>query len=429
MPPRELASIPFDWTGRTQRVGTWVGGRNCPPHVFSPILLVLTRLCTLTRAADPSQPATDVLSPARPGRAVVSRDGLRDIAVDEMREGVVVLTEEGTIADCNPAVARAIGIDPDDAVGTALSDAAPDIATVLEGDAASSGDASRDADATNATSGRVGELFVRSAADGDRRYQVTVSSFDDGNHSGRVVTLRDVTDHYRRRRRLSVLNRVLRHDLRNEMNVVLGYTEMLEGSLEGGGRSGPTGGSANEADAASAVGRIRDAATEMLDLSDQIRSVTATLDATDSTTTSLDAVGLLEALTDSLAREHPEARVSLDAPDSAWVTAIDIIDSAFDNLLENAIVHNHRSPPTVDVTVQKTDRRVTVTVADNGPGIAQEELATFQSAGETPLTHSSGFGLWLVVWLVEESGGGVSFDVGETGTEVTVRLPTASPPK
>lgn len=48
--------------------------------------------------------------------------------------------------------------------------------------------------------------------------------------SGRAISLRDVTDRRIRAQRLAVLNRVLRHNIRNDMNVVTGYAEMLDGS-------------------------------------------------------------------------------------------------------------------------------------------------------------------------------------------------------
>jgi signal transduction histidine kinase len=42
------------------------------------------------------------------------------------------------------------------------------------------------------------------------------------------VYLNDVTDVIEREQRISVLNRVLRHNIRNELNVVSAHLEMLE---------------------------------------------------------------------------------------------------------------------------------------------------------------------------------------------------------
>ena len=80
------------------------------------------------------------------------------------------------------------------------------------------------------------------------------------------------------------------------------------------------------------------------------------------------------------------------------------MDHGDGDLLENVVSHNHRRQPSVDVTIPAVDGYVAVTVAEDGPGIPQQELATFRAGGETAATHSSGLGLWLVVWVTEESG-------------------------
>ena len=346
----------------------------------------------------------------------MSRRSLREAAFETLSDGVVVLDEEGTVLDCNSAATAVLGVDAAGAVGRSLDAVAPDLAARVA-DAATGGP---DDDAAAGT-------VVEAAGDERRTYGVEVAAFEHDGDARRAVTLRDVTERRRHRRRLSVLNRVLRHDLRNEMNVVLGYVEAIEGRLGDADAATPADGDRSEDDRVSPTERIREATTAMLDLSDEIREVEATLDAGESAT--LDVVGLVEALADSLSLEHPRAAVAVDAPESAWVTAVDIVDSAFEELLENAVVHNHRDRPTVEVTVRREGDRVAVTVADDGPGISQQEIDTFRSDGETQLTHSSGFGLWQVVWLVGESGGDVSFDVDESGTAVTVRLPAAEPPQ
>ena len=124
-----------------------------------------------------------------------------------------------------------------------------------------------------------------------------------------------------------------------------------------------------------------------------------------------------------------DTQITVDAPDAAWITATGLVDTVFENLLENAIEHSHRERPVIEVSVEDSGEFVAVTVADDGPGIPGQELRTFQSESETAVTHSSGLGLWLVVWITESSGGRVSFDVDETGTAVTVEFPAADPPE
>jgi signal transduction histidine kinase len=100
---------------------------------------------------------------------------------------------------------------------------------------------------------------------------------------------------------------------------------------------------------------------------------------------------------------------------------------AVDNLLENAVVHGDSLTPSVSVTVRRreTDGTVDVVVADDGPGIPEQERQVLVDGRETPLEHGSGLGLWLVNWIVSESMGELAFDDNEPrGSVVTISLPT-----
>jgi signal transduction histidine kinase len=108
------------------------------------------------------------------------------------------------------------------------------------------------------------------------------------------------------------------------------------------------------------------------------------------------------------------------------VCADELLESAIRNVLENAVVHNDGPEPTVEATVEADGDGYRIVVADNGPGIPAVERTVFTEARETALEHASGLGLWLVHWIVTESGGDLTIDTREpTGTLVTMRLPGA----
>ncbi|MGM0605381.1 MAG: histidine kinase N-terminal 7TM domain-containing protein, partial [Halobacteriota archaeon] len=61
-----------------------------------------------------------------------------------------------------------------------------------------------------------------------RTYEcVALNRLETPEIEGVVISARDVTETHRYERKLKVMNRVLRHDLRNDMNVVLGHAELL----------------------------------------------------------------------------------------------------------------------------------------------------------------------------------------------------------
>jgi signal transduction histidine kinase len=81
---------------------------------------------------------------------------------------------------------------------------------------------------------------------------------------------RDVTDLVSHEQRLTVLDRVLRHNIRNRLNVVLGYADRAERAIESTASTGdPLVIDADEL--RTDTDRIREAATDILDLSDSAR--------------------------------------------------------------------------------------------------------------------------------------------------------------
>ncbi|PSP82294.1 hypothetical protein BRC83_09725 [Halobacteriales archaeon QS_1_68_17] len=97
-----------------------------------------------------------------------------------------------------------------------------------------------------------------------------------------------------------------------------------------------------------------------------------------------------------------------------------VLQSVLTELVGNAVEHTDGS----GVAVGTTDDGTGITVADRGPGIPENELRVFETGEETQLQHGSGLGLWLVKWGVGRLGGDVQLDVDDTGTRVTVRLPS-----
>ncbi|MFC7029310.1 sensor histidine kinase [Halomicroarcula sp. GCM10025710] len=109
------------------------------------------------------------------------------------------------------------------------------------------------------------------------------------------------------------------------------------------------------------------------------------------------------------------------------------IQDALDNLLDNAITHN-TGDVVVDVTVRKyTPIHVTtrsfgqeavITIEDNGPGIPENERAVvFEEEDMSQLKHGSGFGLWVVRWIIESANGDVNYDRSDGWTTIELRLP------
>lgn len=239
----------------------------------------------------------------------------------------------------------------------------------------------------------------------------------------------------RREQMLLVLNRILRHNLRNTLNVVIGRASDLESTLDG---------DADE-DERRAAREIERAASDLLELADRARMTEDLLDPVSGTPRTDVATVVRERVAAFAAADAGDRRledVTVTGPERAMAACGEEIAVAVDELLANAAEHAGPAPTVaVDVAVDDGTDRVSITIADDGPGIPADQrlvLAGDRSISQT--AHTGGIGLWLVDWLVSRYDGCIRFP--ETGTDdadeaartdrgatVVLELPAAADPE
>ncbi|WP_066416884.1 histidine kinase N-terminal 7TM domain-containing protein [Halorubrum aethiopicum] len=233
-----------------------------------------------------------------------------------------------------------------------------------------------------------------------RTFETTVEPLFENAADEVVITAMDVTEGRRHEQRLQVLNRVLRHDLKNDANVIGGYADLLRDHVDAEGR-----------EHLDVIDRKVEALTH---LSDQAREIDVALhDEFDRA--EIDLASLVPRLCDSLEAAFPDASVTLSTPERAVVSADELLESAVRNVLENAVVHHDGAVANIDVCVRPDDDGYRVEIGDDGPGIPPVERTVFSEGRETPLEHASGLGLWLVHWIVTGSGGELAIETREPG--------------
>ncbi|WP_251343108.1 ATP-binding protein [Haloplanus halophilus] len=243
--------------------------------------------------------------------------------------------------------------------------------------------------------------------------RVWAAPLHDGDPGAAFVVL-DVTARRGRQQRLAVLNRVLRHNVRNDVNVVRGHVDRLADHVSDD----------DEARRSLRVARRR--LDAIVDLSDTARRIERVADADRAETVRMDLPEVVADRVDRLRRAHPACVVRTSLPDGAAVRAHELLPQALDNVLENAVEHADSATPrvTVDLSTGGGDR-VTLRVADDGPGLPPVERRVLETGVETQLTHSTGLGLWLTNWIVRVSSGRIDVETGDEGTTVVLELPAA----
>ncbi len=308
--------------------------------------------------------------------------------------------DSNVLVEVNQAFESTFGYDREELVGTDLNEriVPEDQVEVAE----SLDDRARDG-------GAVTETVRRVTADGVRDFLFHGVPFGTDGRRRAFGVYVDISEQKRRERRLEVLNRVLRHNVRNKTTVVRGYAELVADRVDGLDPNSET-----------AIARLREASAEIADISDVARSVQRCLEREVSEPVEL--VPVVEAL----ARQYrDDADVRLDLPAALPASTSGSAELALDQLLENAA--EHVASPTVRIAGENENGRVRLRVTDDGPGIPDDELSVVTGdRTTTQLEHASGLGLWAVRWVVENDGGTVRFETPETdevGTRVTLDLP------
>jgi signal transduction histidine kinase len=232
---------------------------------------------------------------------------------------------------------------------------------------------------------------------------------DDGEVVSYIGFQQDVTGRKERQRQLEILDRVLRHNLRNEVGVIRSQAETIQHGTSG--------------EIATSAEQIIDKTDELEALTEKERRITKLLQEDPSQTT-IELGDVIEDLTSDIRSKYPDASLSVELSDDVTVHASQYLPDAIHELVTNAIVHNDVEQE-VAISVTRTDDTVRIAIADNGPRIPEEERNISTSDAEpTPLYHGSGLGLWLVTLIVERSGGRLAFgENAPTGNVVEIELP------
>ena len=353
-------------------------------------------------------------------------------AIDDLTDPIVALALDRRVVRLNPAAEAVLGVNAETARDRPLDEFVELPVAAGEG---SEADSAPD-DAASDTEGSRETVEVDSAAGtGRRTYAVSTSRLTDpnGTHVGYTVVLSDVTERERRRQQLEVLNRILRHNLRNDAGVVRGYGEILRDRLD-------------DAELVRMADAVERRAGALAALGEKAGTVERLVSDGDASPVAVDDL-VASAVADARERE-PDAAVESNAEELAdgdWTTRVrgDALRAIVENTVENALDH-HDGEGTeredggawVRVSLRRAGGRVdgggdedrtarfVLVVEDDGPGVPDHEVAAIESGRETALEHGSGLGLWVVEWGAAAIGAAVDYaDREPRGTRVTVSIP------
>lgn len=311
----------------------------------------------------------------------------RDRLIEQLRDGVIVLDARGRIRDSNP-VARQIlaqfrkkGMDR-----TVVPDR-----LYAEGNE------------------------IEASVNGfDRWYRTEVHRFNNarGRDAGEIIYLNDISELARREQRISVLHRVLRHNIRNEMTILFGHLEYVQRAISG--------------HVVEDLQQIEHSADRIMGFAENARLIERTLKQ-DSGTEAVNVETCLEQAIGEVwdTNGYPDSIASVRTDGLPMVDVVDqeLLVRALAELIENAVIHGDGA---VEVEGHRRENWIDIDILDEGPGIPAAEIEALEAPVETSLEHGSGLGLWVARWTADLSGGELRFRRQGQTNIVCLRLPIAS---
>ena len=334
--------------------------------------------------------------------ALEADDAFMSTLVESINEGVVAVSDRGSVIRMNGSARRLLGVDAPTPFSAEVLPQAREIRAAL-----------REAMSGAATEPR--EMIFSG-----RTIAVTARPLPDG---GAVLALLDLTT----RRRLETIRRDFvanaSHELKTPLTVISGFAEtLLDPELPPAQRRQFVG------TIQSNVVRMQRIVDDLLDLAryESGSWVPNPVDL-DLRAAAADALGLVHAEAE---RRKLELRIDIAAGAERVFADATALRQILQNLVENAVRYTQAG--SVTVFASREERNVVVGVRDTGVGIPAEHLPRIferfyrVDAGRSREVGGTGLGLAIVKHLAEAHGGSVraTSTVG-VGTEVAVVLPDA----
>lgn len=330
---------------------------------------------------------------------------------------VLTVGPDGSVATANPAAERMLGISEFEMVPKPIK-------LLFRDDGGLSGDVSK------VLAGRLPlamrDASVVTAGGNTLHIQASTSRMRavGGTVLGAVVTLEDVsdikalTDQLIRADRLAAMGELtagVAHEVRNPLGIIRASVQLLE-------------------DANCEQERIHEAAGVIKQEIDRLdKVIKALLDfgrPSKPTLVKIDMRSVLEDVvlfTNRFAKQaNVQIVVNIDADDLLPVFGDpDQLKQVFLNLVTNAVQAMDESGGTIEVSGANRDDYVSISVKDDGPGVAAEDLNKVFDPFFTKRADGTGLGLTIVHRIIDEHDGRIEVESTNAGTTFTVTLPAS----
>lgn len=250
--------------------------------------------------------------------------------------------------------------------------------------------------------------------------QVHLSAISVSGERRVLAEVRDVEAYTTANKRIALLSRIIRHNLRNDLTVIAGRAEQLGSDTAPKRRRTHT-------------GKIKQKVSEIERMTESVRQIERATSPGHGHRERKRTATAAESVAETVRRRYPDATVTVVESTEMWFRVDRTFSQALCHAAENGIVHADRSDPTVTISVEESPNtgRVAIRIVDDCPPIPSVEIDALDAPGENESTaHGTGVGLFVMKWSIESLGGEITFERStDSGNVVTFYLPPATPPE
>ncbi|MCD4796507.1 MAG: hybrid sensor histidine kinase/response regulator [Candidatus Cloacimonetes bacterium] len=200
------------------------------------------------------------------------------------------------------------------------------------------------------------------------------------------------------REHLKLLNKILRHDILNNLSVVISALRLYKANHD-----------------ESVLEKSKKSIEKSVELINRMRGIEMAI----SSRKGLKPIDLNKAINKIIAAK-PDVEFSVKG--KAQVLADQTISSIFDNIISNAVIHGKADK--INITINRKQKKCEIRIADNGQGIPDNiKESVFEEGFHFGKTGGTGIGLYIVKKTIEKYGGKIFIEDNKpNGTIIVVFL-------
>lgn len=236
-------------------------------------------------------------------------------------------------------------------------------------------------------------------------------SVEDGSYV--VAAVRNIDDYKMKLRHFYLLNRIVRHNFRNKLQIVGGRFAQID----------------KQTDDSKIFDQMRRAIAELVKLTSWVNRITS-VNGEEKNTDRVNVCSMLEEEVRKYESKYPEIRWEIDS-ETLYIDANPLLQRAFHELIDNAVRHNSHEDLEITVSASENvaDQQIDIQVIDTGQPIPDIEITPLLNGNEPDqLKHGENVGLWEVQTIINRHQGILRLKENNPERKVIeVTLPLADP--